>query len=205
MSGCKVALSQGRYKWRHDKVLKVLAKSIQSKISENVKSENSQRKKINFVKEGEKGEKVKVQAESYLSTSTNWKMSVDLEGGLKIPIGVSTTNLRPDITIVSATTKQMGMIELTVPIEERVELAGELKKEKYQSIVSEGKQNGWRVKCWAVEIGCRGFPALSLSNCLKDLGYSGKEKKETIEMLSKTTEEASRSVWRASHYERWGK
>ena len=169
----------------------------------NVKVENTQRRKINFVKEGEKGEKGKAQAESYLSTSTDWKMSVDLKGGLKIPIGVTMTNLRPDIIVVSGKTKQMGIIELTVPIEDRIEVSGEIKKEKYQRIVNEGKQNGWRVTCWAVEIGCRGFPALSLSNCLKNFGFLGKERKNAIEKLSRTTEEASRSVWRASHYKKW--
>ena len=85
----------------------------------------------------------------------------------------------------------MGIIELTVPIEDRIEVSGEIKKEKYQSIVNGGKQNGWRVTCWAVEIGCRGYPALSLSNCLKNLGFLGKERKNVIEKLSRTTEEAS--------------
>ena len=28
LAGCKVSLSQGRYKWRHDKVLRELAESI---------------------------------------------------------------------------------------------------------------------------------------------------------------------------------
>ena len=54
LSGRKVALSQGRYKYRHDKVMKELANSIQSKINVNVKVENTQRRKINFVKEGAK-------------------------------------------------------------------------------------------------------------------------------------------------------
>ena len=80
-------------------------------------------------------------------------MSVDLKGGLKIPIGVTTTNLKPAIIVESEKTKQMGIIELKVPIEDRIEVSGEIKKEKYQRIVNEGKQNGWRVTCWAVEIG----------------------------------------------------
>ena len=63
LSGCKVALSQGRYKWRQDKVLKDLACSIQSKINANVKIENTQRRKINFVRDGEKVEKENAQAE----------------------------------------------------------------------------------------------------------------------------------------------
>ena len=61
-----------------------------------------------ILSKGEKVEKRKAQAESYLSTSTDWKMSVDLKGGLKIPIGVTTTNLKPDIIVVSGKTKQMG-------------------------------------------------------------------------------------------------
>ena len=52
-------------------------------------------------------------------------MSIDLQGGLRIPIGVTIIHLRPDIIIVSAKTKQWAIAELTIPIEERIELAGE--------------------------------------------------------------------------------
>ena len=35
LAGCKVALHQGRYKWRHDKVLKKIAESIEKRIKIN--------------------------------------------------------------------------------------------------------------------------------------------------------------------------
>ena len=38
--------------------------------------------------------------------------------------------LKPDITIVSTKTKQMSIVELTVPMEERIEISGELLRNK---------------------------------------------------------------------------
>ena len=46
---------------------------------------------------------------------------------------------------MSAKKKQMGILELTVPIEHWIVLAGKLTKEKYPRIVNDGKQDGWRV------------------------------------------------------------
>ena len=53
---------------------------------------------------------------------------------------------------------------------------GELKRSKYQEIAEEGKAKGWRVKIWTVEVGCKGFPAASMSSLLKDLGYPGTQR-----------------------------
>ena len=80
-----------------------------------------------------------------------------------------------------------------------------MKRLKYQKIVTEGNQNGWSVKCWAVEVGCRGFPAISMSSFLKDLGYIGKQRKQIVEKLGRIAESASRSLWKASHYREWGR
>ena len=91
-----------------------------------------------------------------------------------------------------------------VPNEDMVEVSGELKRLKYEQIAQEGRRNGWRVRIWAVEIGCRGFPAVSMSTFLKDIGYRGGTKKKVIEIMSKIAEEASHSLWKASHYKKWG-
>ena len=60
------------------------------------------------------------------------------------------------------------------------------------------------MRCWAVEIGCRGFPAVSMSRLLKELGFVGGERRKMMEKLGGLAEEASRSIWRASHYKNWG-
>ena len=204
LSGCTVALTQGRYKWRHDKVLKEIASSIDSKIKENAKRQTGKKRLIQFVKAGQKGEKENFQQESYLSEAKDWKLTADLDRGLRIPSQVCITNLRPDIIFVSNKSKQMGIVELTVPCEERIEISGEIKRLKYEQIVNEGRQNGWKVRCWSVEVGCRGFPAVSMSSFLKDIGYPGGERKKIVERIGKTAEDASRSIWKASHYKEWG-
>ena len=77
-------------------------------------------------------------------------MRVDLESRLKVPEEIVVTSLRPDVIVISKTTKQLGIIELTVPTEERIEISGELKRLKYEEIAQEAKKNGWRVKIWAI-------------------------------------------------------
>ena len=130
---------------------------------------------------------------------------MDIEHKLKIPTAVAVTNLRPDMTIPFVETKHMAIIELTVPTEERIEISGELKRAKYEVLVSEGRKNGWRVRCWAVGIGCRGYPAASMSRSIKDVGFAGGERRKIIKKVSGIAEEASRSIiWRASHYKNWG-
>merc|ERR1711879_459838 len=127
-----------------------------------------------------------------------WKMSVDVDNQLQVPSDVTTTNLRPDITLISRSTRQFGIIELTVPTEERVEVSGELKKLKYEKIAQDAMLNKWRVKIWAVEVGCRGFPASSLFTFLKDIGYQGGQKKKAIETISRVAEQSSMALWKAS-------
>ena len=57
-------------------------------------------------------------------------MKIDLEKRVKIPPEISVTNMRPDVLIISESSKQMIMVELTVPHEERIEVSGELKRSK---------------------------------------------------------------------------
>ena len=206
LSCCKVALAQGRYTWRHNKVLKEVAASIQKKITENSTSPKSTRTRIPFVREGDKIDpETPKETVNYLSTATDWKMAVDLEGQLKIPVEVTITNLRPDITITSRNTKQMAIVELTVPAEERIEVSGELKRMKYEHIAQEGKLKGWRVRIWAIEVGCKGFPAASLSTFFKDIGYPGGQRKKVVESIGRAAEQASHTLWKTSFYKDWGR
>ena len=157
------------------------------------------------MKEGEKPRK-KIERGNicYLSSAKDWTMRVDLESRLKIPEEIVVTSLRPDVIVISKTTKQLGIIELTVPTEERIEISGELKRLKYEEIAQEAKKNGWRVKIWAIEVGCRGFPAISLSTFLKDMGYQGGKRKKIVDRIGKTAEQASQTLWKCSFHKNWG-
>ena len=132
-------------------------------------------------------------------------MYFPLQNLTTIPKEITVTNLRPDIIIYSKKTKQFGIIELTVPSEERIEVSGELKKLKYEKIAQEARSNGWGVRVWAVEVGCRGFPAASLATFLKEIGYQGLQKRKILGEIGKEAENASHSLWKASYFKDWGK
>ena len=95
-------------------------------------------------------------------------------------------------------------MELTVPNEDRVEVANEMKRMKYATLQVEGKKRGWTVEVWAVEVGSRGFPAASMAKFLKDLGLSGKKKKGIPRKIGEAAESASRWLWRCSSKLEWG-
>ncbi|VDI43593.1 Hypothetical predicted protein [Mytilus galloprovincialis] len=58
LSGCNIALTQGRYTWRHNQVLRELAEVIE-KQRKDAKHIRNKPIKIQFVKEGEVGQKSK--------------------------------------------------------------------------------------------------------------------------------------------------
>ena len=66
----------------------------------------------------------------------------------------------PDIIIVSIKSKQMGIVELTVPM---ADISGERNRNKYEKIMTEGRQNVLKVRCWTIEVDCRGLQATSMS------------------------------------------
>ena len=207
LTGCKVALAQGRYKWRHDQVLRTIASAVDDKRRSKNNSVKQVGERMIFLKEGEKPkkqDKSQKYEDSYLNSANDWKLEVDLDGRLKVPIEVTTTNLRPDMMVISRQTKQVGFIELTVPNEDRIEISGEIKKAKYEAIAVEGRQKGWRVRIWAVEVGCRGFPASSMTSFLKEIGYKGKERKRVLDEIGQTAESATHSIWKWSQMKNWG-
>jgi len=67
---------------------------------------------------------------------------------------VAITTSRPDSVLRARNSKQLVMIELTVPWEERIEEAYKRKKFKYQELVRECQEKGWRTWCLPVEVGC---------------------------------------------------
>ena len=174
---------------------------------ENNKAPREEKRGIPFVKAGYKGPKSKVKPmppRCYLDGAADWQLQVDLDGKLKVPAEVADTHLRPDMLLMSRGTKRMGVIELTVPSEERIEVSSELKKMKYEGLKIEGKTKGWAVTVWAVEVGCRGFPAASLATLLKDMGIAGGERRRRLKSIGEKAEKASKSIWNWSKIKEWG-
>ncbi|XP_041920594.1 uncharacterized protein LOC121684601 [Alosa sapidissima] len=193
LSSCPKALGEGRYRWRHDQVLKAVAESIAKAITTT--KNYSKPQSIRFHRAGEKPT-IQARARSgLLTTATDWQLEVDLGKQLKIPARITTTRLRPDMIIVSDSTKQLIILELTVPWEERMEEANERKRAKYQELVEECRSQGWRTYCEPLEVGCRGFAGRSLCKVLTMLGLTGEAKRKAIRSATEAAERATRWLW----------
>ena len=134
LSSCQTALAQGRYRWRHDTVLRELADILEW---ERRKKRNTKKKAcpaINFIKEGQTGRKTKVPTTSIIDESDCWEMKVDLGKQLVFP-NILHIAQRPDIVLIwFPNDRKLVMVELTVPWETRCDEAYERKMAKYTEL-----------------------------------------------------------------------
>ena len=191
LSACPTALTGGRYKWRHDKVLSEIAHHLTLAVNTKRKTQTGPLF-INFVKQGSAPSS---HATGLLPTAKDWELLVDLKTQLKFPPEIAVTCKRPDLVLWSRTTKQVVLMELTVPWEEGVEEAYERKMLSYSELVQECRTRGWKTWCLPFEVGCRGFAAQSLWRCLKTLGILGKVRSSLIKSAENAAEYASRWIF----------
>ncbi|RXN21104.1 reverse transcriptase [Labeo rohita] len=194
LSCCPKALGEGRYRWRHDQVLKAVADTICAGIQQ-IKHQPPARPYIVFVRAGEKPQSQPKVPADLLSTAGDWQLKVDLGRQLKFPDHITSTTLRPDMVLTSESTKQVVLLELTVPWEDRIEEAFERKKAKYLDLVEDCRRKGWRARCEPIEVGCRGFPGQSLHRSLRLLGIRGAQERKATRNICEAAEKASRWLW----------
>ncbi|KAJ8368703.1 hypothetical protein SKAU_G00087310 [Synaphobranchus kaupii] len=122
LSGCKAALTQGRYGWRHDRVLRKLAKILEAcRLEANRASPVTSQWLIQFIRQGGEAQGSSMREWSLLSPGGEWNMRADLDRQLKFPQEITTTSLRPYIVLWSSSIRTVIMAELTVPWEEGME------------------------------------------------------------------------------------
>ena len=81
MTGCKIALAQGRYTWRHNNVLRILGEYVDSKRKEINSLPWKKRSWIKFQKSGDQSKPAKpVMQDSFLGGARDWKIQIDLPG-----------------------------------------------------------------------------------------------------------------------------
>nr|XP_061785060.1 uncharacterized protein LOC133576095 [Nerophis lumbriciformis] len=194
LSCCPKALGEGRYTWRHDQVLKAVADTIGTGIQQN-KHQLPVRHNISFVKAGDKPQAGFKAPTGLLATARVWQLQVDLGRQLKFPERIARTSLRPDLVLTSDSTKQVVLLELTVPWEDRMEEAHERKKAKYLELVETCRESGWRTRCEPIEVGCRGFLGQSVHQAFRLLGIRGLLERKATRNISEAAEKASRWLW----------
>ncbi|KAK3796054.1 hypothetical protein RRG08_013359 [Elysia crispata] len=198
LSSCKIALSQGRYTWRHNRVLQELAAIISTAKGETTLPNTNA---LIFTTEGGAkswhGRPVRTtnQIKCLLDGCDDWDVSADLPEWDSHPSIIKQTRLRPDIVIHSASTQQLIMVELTVPYENRMEEAHIYKREKYMNLTKELENAGYKAVVMLVEVGARGFVGSSVYDLLTKLSICGNKRTKALKLLAEIAENSSRWIW----------
>ena len=183
---CKVALSQGRFTFRHDNVLRIIIINIGSSIK-NIKSTvlaSKQPIKIKFVKKGTRVKNKNSSPSGILHQASDWVFLGDLDGSFSFPPHIAFTELRPDITFFSNKLTRVILIELASPCEENMKAWHNPKVNKYMPLKSVIENNGWNVDLFAVEVGAKGYCSWSVLCCFKSLGLRNRTINTTIKQVS---------------------
>ena len=191
------SLGQGRYTWRHNKVLQCILTAVEKRVnSQNTSRPTKVINTIPFVRSGEKPKKTtRGSRTTVLGQSTDWEVRCDLKTQLVFPVEVAITNQRPDMVVWSREGKKVVLIELTCPWEENAEEAHERKLLKYEDLKATGESNGWKVSVFAVEVCCRGYASDSLRKCLFALGISNNEIRRIITECCEIAERCSMQIF----------
>lgn len=202
LSGCHTALTQGRYRWRHDKVLMVVADILEQARKRPHQPQKTQIPSLQFIRAGEQPTGKRKTKNNLLHGAQGWELRADLGRKLTFP-SIVHTNLRPDIVVWSEQAKRVILVELTVPWEEGCDEAHERKALKYQDLVMECKSKGWQTWLFPVEVGCRGFPAQSVWSLLTAFGVTSSERKKAVRRIGEAAEKASCWLWYKRDQEGW--
>lgn len=122
LSCCPKAFGDGRYRWRHDQVLRALADTIGTAIH-NSKYQHTPKQSVTFVSAGEKTQHQPSFSGGILATAQDWQLQVDLGRQSKFLEHISATSLRPDTVLTLKSTEQVVLLELTVSWEDWIEEA----------------------------------------------------------------------------------
>ena len=211
LSGCNVALGQGRYRYRHHCVLKVICHHIGAFINNRTNVEPVSERGIHFVVAGTKGRRQKKLSKlsGLLYWAQDWTLIADLKKRLVFPRHIvdlrPDKELRPDIVIYSDVKKVVIMIELTCPCEENFDKRHKYKLWKYNGLLGDCRSAGLSAHLFAIEVGARGYTAQSLTACLRSLRLRNRF---LGSCLSDAGDEALRSsfwLWFLREKEVWGK
>jgi len=208
LSGCNFSMAHGRFRYRHDCVLRKIAHGIQSFLQTNsVVSKGVSR--IHFVRASENPvvKRRRKPVLGILHQAADFVMDVDLEKRLKFPEHIAVSELkRPDIVLYSNSLKTVVFVELTCPCEERFAESQLAKENRYgegSDLWNKCVGNGWKVVVFPVEVGARGYAAKSLSACLLKLGLSSLRRRTVVKEAAEEALRCSFWIWIGREDKEW--
>ena len=213
LSGCPVALQQGRYTWRHDKVLKQIHEQVSYHVNQRVnnpkRSIGGKVSNIDFVASGKNVTSSLRKARNdgnmgIITAAKDWIVIADIGKRLKFPnVGQVETLLRPDLIIYSNSTKRIIWWELTCPSEERIEESHKLKLDRYADLKVACETAGWSCYNLAIEVGARGCVADSLQKAATSIGLRGRAVKKLVREAGQEALHCSKWIYWLSGKKEW--
>ena len=95
---------------------------------------------------------------------------------VNLSVNIVVSNLRPDMTLLDREGRKIILGELTVPWEESIGKTQQRKLNRFEELSVQIGERGWKpveVTPFKVEVGCRGFPAVSVGRFPKVSGVEG--------------------------------
>jgi len=179
LSMCKGALGEigdsfNRVKWRHDCVLKKIYDSVVTNLH----------------------------AKGYQEHHVD--LSDHVDEYKEFPTELIITEQRPDMIFVNRRDRKVIIAELTVPMENRLQVSTQLKTDKHSSLVKNLTRYGWDTKFFAVEVSTRGFINSSLSDFLQFINFGKGNSRSLKHTLSVESLECSRRIFNNRKKKFWG-
>ena len=82
-----------------------------------------------------------------------------------------------------------------VPHEDTVSLVHEQKDSRYEALVGECEEAGWKATHFPFEFGCRGFIVTSITKWMRVAGHGPTKRNIMTKALQETVEKASHWIW----------
>ena len=125
-----------------------------------------------------------------------------------VPTDIVITNKKPDITIVNRDSKDITLIELTIPFYSNIEKAHVRKSERYEQLISDITETDFTPKLVTIEIGSTGFinkdnsdKLLAIANITKTTNRL--DLKRLMNMFKKTVLTVSYCIFYSKYEKSW--
>lgn len=156
-----------------------------------------------FVKAGKDSKPKSQRAYSYLDNASDWQLLIDYDHcQIVFPPNILSTPERPDIILWSNSARKVLIVELTCPAEQGIEAAEIRKKSRYANLIGNIPAS-WAADILTIEVGARGFVALSTVSFLKKIGFDNRTINTIIKAVSNTALRCSYAIYLASKSEKW--
>ena len=208
---CNFSLNNKRFNWRHDNVLRVIAKALLDQIekfnNKDAESASEKQKWTVFRSSTSTYRKpdLQIRRDSPFAKVGDWKIVWDEDDlPTQFPQHIYCTAERPDIVVWSDEGKEVILVELTVGDESNFSDQVERKQARYNRELIPGLLgSGWKARLFTVEIGCRGFWHHTLPALLNYFGVAKRVKKAVFEEAALVALKCSYAIWLARENKKW--